>query len=43
MKNKIIFAAMLLIGSVILFGIVEAGKPRGTKPHGFYAEPLKRQ
>ncbi|WP_278335981.1 hypothetical protein [Pygmaiobacter massiliensis] len=43
MKNKRIFATMLLIGFVILLGTLEAGKPRGTKPHGFYAEPLKSQ
>lgn len=43
MKNKRIFAAMLLIGFVILLEILEGGKLRRTKPHGFYAEPLRGQ
>lgn len=43
MKNKRIFALALISSTVLLLVTLKAGRTHRTKPHGFYAEPLKRQ
>ncbi|WP_312102900.1 recombinase family protein [Pygmaiobacter massiliensis] len=43
MKNKSVFSVALLLCTILLSVTLKAGRTHRTKPHGFYAEPLKRQ
>lgn len=43
MKSKKVFSVALLLSTILLLVTVKSSRTHRTKPHVFYAEPLKKQ